>query len=76
MKLDHKQRRTTWKMFGSRDADEASDFYLEREMESRERSDVAVVMVSVVSLDALRRTYPNYFTDLLYFRRLMRGALA
>lgn len=76
LKLDHQQRRTTWKLFGSRDADEASDFYLEREMESRERPDVAVVMVSVVSLDALRRTYPNYFTNLLQFRRLMRGALA
>ena len=44
-------------------------------MESRERPDVDVVMVSVVSLDALRQTYPNYFTDLLQFRRLMRGAL-
>ena len=75
MKLDHQQRRTTRKLFGSRDADEASDLYLEREMESRERPDVDVVMVSVVSLDALRQTYPNYFTDLLQFRRLMRGAL-
>ena len=28
------------------------------------------------ALDALRRTYPNYFTNLLQFRRLMRGALA
>lgn len=76
LELDREKETTTWKLFGARDADEVSDFYLEREMESRERPEVAVVMVSVVSLTALRRTYPNYFTNLLQFRRLMRGALA
>ena len=76
MELDQEKETTTWELFGSRDAGAASDFYLEREMESRERPDMAVVLVSVVSLDALRRTYPNYFTNLLQFRRLMRGALA
>ena len=62
-------------MFGSRDADEASDYYLGREMESRKRPDLDVVMVSVGSLAALRRTYPNYFMSLSQFRRLMRDAL-
>ena len=76
MELDRQQRRTTWDLFGSSEADEASDFYLEREMESRKRPDLDVVMVSVVSLAALRRTYPNYFTSLSRFRRLMRDALA
>ena len=75
LELDHQRRRTTGRMFGSRDADEASDFYLGREMVSRGRPDLDVVMVSVGSLDALRRTYPNYFTSLSEFRGLMRDAL-
>ena len=76
LELDHQQRRTTGRLFGSREADKASDKYLEREMESRKRPDLDVVMVSVVSLAALRRTFPNYFTSLSRFRRLLRDALA
>ena len=75
LELDHQRRTTTGRMFGSRDADEASDYYLGREMESRKRPDLDVVMVSVGSLAALRRTYPNYFMSLSQFRRLMRDAL-
>ena len=45
--------------------------YQAREEDSRENPRVDVVLVSTDSLSALRRAYPNYFTDIREFSRVV-----
>ena len=45
--------------------------YQAREEDSRENPRVDVVLVSTDSLSALRRVYPNYFTDIREFSRVV-----
>ena len=62
-------------VFRPNDIEEATAYYLEREIESRGKPGAETVMVSTSSLSALRRTYPNYFADLTRFRRVLDQTL-
>jgi hypothetical protein len=53
----------------------ASADYLELERENQERPRVDAVLVSVESLAALRRAYPNYFLDTRLFLDEVRQAI-
>ncbi|GJE02869.1 RelA/SpoT domain-containing protein [Methylobacterium isbiliense] len=49
--------------------------YLEAEKKAQEGSGDQVVLVSVDSIKALRRAYPNYFSDTRRFTKLLRNIL-
>ena len=61
--------------FRAKDEDAASAWYAERELECREMPNRHVVMVSVRSLNDLRRAYPNFFADLTRFRDLVEETI-
>ena len=63
-------------VFDPGDLEAATNWYVEREVESRGDSQVEVVLVSAASLSALRRAYPNYLADLGGFRRLVQETVA
>ena len=50
---------------------EATEFYRAMEERSRGNPRVDVVLVYTDSLNALRRAYPNYFTDIGEFRQMV-----
>ena len=62
--------------FGANALSDATNLYLEKELENQGNPRVDVVMVSAGSLNALRRAYPNYFADLEDFRLLLQQTLA
>ena len=55
------------------DLETALSQYQRREEDSRGSPSVDVVLVSTDSLSALMRAYPNYFTDIGKFRRVVAG---
>ena len=55
--------------FGASEQVRAGAYYSEQELSARGDPSVQVLMVSVKSLEALRRAYPNYFADLTEFRK-------
>src|SRR5260370_19092240 len=57
-----------------RESEQASKDYLEAERAGSGHADV--VLVSVESLQALKRAYPNYFLDTDAFIRAVRAAIA
>lgn len=50
---------------------QATEAYLEAETLAAERTDSDAVLVSVDSIAALRRAYPNYFADTSAFGRIV-----
>ena len=62
--------------FAKNEAENASSKYLEVEKEVRTTSGLDAVLVSVDSLSALERAYPNYFGDTRVFVELMNQALS
>ena len=76
LQLDLSNQTVVGMVFGSGDLEAATDWYVEREVESRGDSQVEVVLVSAASLSALRRAYPNYLADLGGFRRLVQETVA
>ena len=76
LEMDLGNRTVTGLAFEPRDLETATDWYLEREVESRGDSQVEVVLVSAASLSALKKAYPNFLADLDNFRRLVRETLA
>lgn len=75
LELNLETGRVSGRAFRPNDLDQATAYYLERELGSRESQRVDVVLVSASSLNALRRAYPNYFADLAEFRHLIRETL-
>ena len=61
--------------FAETEKDRAGDFYADAELSTRRDPYTLVVMVSVRSLAALRRAYPNYFADLSEFTELVDEVL-
>ena len=76
LQLDLSNQTVFGMVFGSGDLEAATDWYVEREVESRGDSQVEVVLVSAASLSALRRAYPNYLADLGGFRSLVQETVA
>ncbi len=61
--LDAVERTVTISSFGKKRLDEANAAYAEAEKVALSHSDMQTVLVSTVSIDSLRRAYPNYFLD-------------
>ena len=76
LELDLANQTVNGSVFSPRNLEAATDWYVEREVESRGDAHVEVVLVSAASLTALRRAYPNYFADLGDFRRLVQETIA
>ena len=76
LELDLANQTVIGSVFNPGDLEAATNWYVEREVESRGDSQVEVVLVSAASLSALRRAYPNYFADLGDFRRLVQETIA
>ena len=68
LELDLADQTVNGSVFNPGDLEAATDWYVEREVESRGDSQVEVVLVSAASVSALRRAYPNYFADLGRFQ--------
>lgn len=62
--------------FGVKQAEVASAKYSEAEQRVREKPGTDAVLVSVESITALQRAYPNYFADTRVFALLMNQALS
>lgn len=56
--------------------DSAQSAYAEAERRCKEQPGTDAVLVSVDSLAALRRAYPNYFADTTAFVNLLKSFLA
>jgi hypothetical protein len=61
--LEPSENRVTITGFTTKQLDKASALYLETERNIAGRAGAEAVLVSVESLDTLRRAYPNYFLD-------------
>lgn len=61
--------------YRQQDLARASEDYLRAELEIQEQPGAEAVLVSVASLAALRRAYPNYFLDTDSFLAAMRTAI-
>ena len=75
LELDLQANEVTGHAFRPNDLDSAVEWYLKRELDSREEGRLEVVLVSSSSLSDLRRAYPNFFADLTLFRSLLREAV-
>ena len=75
LELDLQANEVTGQTFRPSDLSGAIEWYLKRELESREEGRTEVVLVSSSSLSDLRRAYPNFFADLSLFRLLLREAV-
>lgn len=62
--------------FKSNEGEEASARYAEAEKLARDGRGKDAVLVSVDSVDALERAYPNYFADTRMFIELLKQALS
>lgn len=75
LKLDAATKQVAITGYAFGDRDRASSDYLETER-GIQKSGADAVLVSVESLDALRRAYPNYFLDTTFFVEAVREAIA
>ena len=73
LQLDRVNRKIRVRPFGRSDFHRASEAYLHAEGEVAARD---TVLVSVESLDSLKRAYPNYFLDIRRFLQEVRKALS
>jgi hypothetical protein len=76
LKLDPSADSVTITGFEARDLDKASKEYLATERAISGISGAEAVLVSVESLAALRRAYPNYFLDTRAFIDAVKYAIA
>jgi hypothetical protein len=74
-----KPHETQWRLsvtpYGARDAQKAAKERMRLEQESRDSRGMQVVLVSVESIDILRRAYPNYYADTTDFIKALQTAL-
>lgn len=76
LKLEPSQQKMTVTGFPKRNLEEASKKYLEVEKEIKDVPGADAVLVSVDSLTALKRAYPNYFLDTKVFLGELEDALS
>lgn len=72
--LDYRDLRITLKPYHRHHLDQASTDYLNAERTAADRADI--VLVSVDSLAALKRAYPNYFLDTTLFLDAVARAIS
>jgi ppGpp synthetase/RelA/SpoT-type nucleotidyltranferase len=75
LRLDPTEHRVTVTGFKFGELERASEEYLEVERSIKGRAGSDAVLVSVESLDSLRRAYPNYFLDTDVFIAAVNRAL-
>jgi ppGpp synthetase/RelA/SpoT-type nucleotidyltranferase len=75
LELDPVANELTVTGFRAQELSEAADKYAEAEKRVAEKPGTDAVLVSVDSLNALERAYPNYFADTGVFLQLMEQAL-
>ena len=72
-------RESNWSVgvrpFEGSQTEQAAEEYLQAEKENENRRDVQVALVSVESIDTLRRAYPNYYMDTSEFLRALQRVL-
>ena len=73
LELDPKRRRFKMIPFQAGELAMAQQYYLVREKET-ENTETQVVLVSVDSIDALSKAYPNYYVDAGVFLNAVRKA--
>jgi hypothetical protein len=75
LEVNHKTKLVTVTGFKQAESDKATAKYLEVEKKLKDSQDADAVLVSVDSMAALRRAYPNYFLDTKVFVDLMNETL-
>ena len=76
VKLDFNARLVHYSAFGKLESEDANAFYTATESSISENDNIQVVLVSVDSLTALKRAYPNYFLDTKRFAELVTRAVS
>jgi ppGpp synthetase/RelA/SpoT-type nucleotidyltranferase len=72
LELDSLKREITYHGYPREAYASAVEAYSKRELETKDRQDFQVVLVSVASLNELRAAYPSYFLDSSGFIEVMR----
>jgi hypothetical protein len=75
MRLEFGERMVYFLTYNARQSQEANEQYTDLERKAKEGGDTQVVLVSVDSIAALRRAYPNYFLDTERFGKLIDRVL-
>ena len=75
LQLDSERRRISIRRFRRGDLFEATEAYRNAELGLQEGTAGDAVLVSVESLESLKRAYPNYFLDIRLFLQEVRSAL-
>lgn len=76
LELDPEASQLTVTGFHSSQLQQASDRYLEAEKKVKQNPGTDAVLVSVDSVTALERAYPNYYADTRVFRELLSQTLS
>jgi hypothetical protein len=75
IEVNHHSKQVTVTGFKQAESEIATNKYLEAEKKVRDMPNADAVLVSVNSMDALRRAYPNYFMDSSMFVGLLNETL-
>jgi hypothetical protein len=75
VEVNHHSKQVTVTGFKQAESEIATNKYLEAEKKVRNMPNADAVLVSVNSMDALRRAYPNYFMDSSMFVGLLNETL-
>lgn len=75
MVLDSKKRRTDVTGYAERDLPQAQEDYLELEKANNDKPWIQSVLVSVDSVAALKRAYPNFYLDSMAFSQAVDQAI-
>ncbi|MGA3172618.1 MAG: RelA/SpoT domain-containing protein [Chthoniobacteraceae bacterium] len=76
LKLDSATETVTIRRYKSQELEQASNDYLETEKSILGQDGADAVLVSVQSLESLKRAYPNYFLDTDLFIRAVKEAVS
>lgn len=75
MVLDSQKRRTDVTGYAKEDLPQAQEDYLESEKQNNDKPWIQSVLVSVDSVAALKRAYPNFYLDSLAFSQAVDKAI-
>lgn len=75
LELNSKERKIRTIRFQAGELEKAQNQYLALEKANKDRPEVQTVLVSVDSVEHLRRAYPNYFLDISEFVNVLKKVL-
>lgn len=76
LKLDFEERRLFVRSFSANQSQEANEFYTKQESEQGADLNSQLVLVSVDSIESLKKAYPNYFLDTDRFAGILKEAVS